>query len=188
MTKSETIKLLTIISAVYPRFEVNQAMSEIWHDLLSDIDYKAGELAVKKLLAEMSYPPTIADIRKQVVKFVSRDDLLSVEEAWGEIKSAIRHYGYPNPEGAREALGAVLWASVQYMGGWNEICQSTEPEGVLRGHFIKLYEQQMNRLREERNIHPAIKTEIQALCDKMGLPDRRAIRGGGANEQHTGIN
>jgi len=170
MTKTETIKLLTIITAVHPRFEVNKAMAEIWYDLLSDIDYKAAELAVKKLLTEMPYAPTIADIRKQVAKFLSRDELLSVDEAWVKIKRAIRKHGYTNPEGAREDLGQALWQSVQFMGGWQELCHSTEPEGVLRGHFIKLYEQQAQRLKEDMLLPTAIKQLISGMAKKMELP------------------
>lgn len=185
MTKTETIKLLTIITAVHPRFEVNKAMAEIWYDLLSDINYKAAEVAVKKLLTEMPYAPTIADIRKQVAKFLSRDELLSVDEAWAEIKKAIRKHGYTNPEGAREDLGQALWQSVQFMGGWVDFCQSTEPEGVLRGHFIKLYEQQLYRAREERSLHPAIKAEIQALCDSM--PSVNELTEGGGHEKKQAL-
>ena len=170
MIKTEVIKLLTIITAAHPKFEVNKAMIELWHELLGDIDYEIAELAVETLLMQESYIPTIADIRKQAVKITCGREVLSAGEAWAEIKRAVSRYGYVRPDEAREALGPTLWQSVQYMGGWQELCHSTEPEGVLRGHFIKLYEQQAQRLKEDMLLPTAVKQLISGITKKMELP------------------
>lgn len=170
MIKTEVIKLLAIITAAHPKFEVNKAMIELWHELLGDIDYETAELAVKTFFMQNSYIPTIADIRKQSVKITCGSEVLSAGEAWAEIKRAISHYGYVRPDEARETLGPTLWQSVQYMGGWQELCHSTEPEGVLRGHFIKLYEQQAQRLKEDMLLPTAVKQLISGITKKMELP------------------
>ena len=36
MTKAEVAKILTVLAAVYPKFEVDDLKVQVWHEMLGD--------------------------------------------------------------------------------------------------------------------------------------------------------
>lgn len=64
MTKSETIKLLAMLSAAYPNMkEINKVQVELWCECLKDISKEEGLKSARKHILDSPFPPTIADIR-----------------------------------------------------------------------------------------------------------------------------
>lgn len=168
MKKTETVQLLAVINAAFPNMQVTEAMVNLWHELLGDIDFNLAKAAVKKLLLESPYPPTIADIRKQAVEIATPpEDRIDAAEAWGEVLRAIRFYGYYRQEEALESMSPRTAKVVRYM-GWQEICLSEEPS-VIRGQFLKMYNIVAEREKQERLLPVALKEEIQKLADKMSM-------------------
>ena len=71
MNVDEFAKLADAIKTYFPRDNVlptDNAM-ELWFDMLKDLDYKSAYIALKKHVATSSFPPTIADIRKNASDF-----------------------------------------------------------------------------------------------------------------------
>jgi hypothetical protein len=60
--------------------------------------------------------------------------------------------------------------------GWREICMS-EDIGVIRGQFLRMYEQIATREQEKQLLSPTMQTEIKKLAKKY---DIRLIEGGNA--------
>lgn len=154
MTKQEAVKLFAIFKSAYPRFETyNNAETlkpiiMLWAEMLSDIPYPVVEVAAKKLILESPYPPTISDVRKQIVDITSSPgDRIDGATAWGEVVQAIQKHGYYKPEDAITSLSPKV-ANVVKMIGWQEICTSTEP-GVVRGQFIKMYNTYAERTKRD---------------------------------------
>jgi hypothetical protein len=56
---------------------------------------------------------------------------------------------------------------VKYI-GWREICLSEEP-GVVRGQFLKMYEQLQERERKEALLPESLKNEIGQLARQHTL-------------------
>jgi hypothetical protein len=172
MTKGEVAKLLAVLAAAYPKFEANDVKVQVWHEMLGDIDYAVANMAVKKLIMQNTFPPAIAEVRKAVTELMNPEQVTS-SEAWGEVTSAIRNYGYYREEEALASMSPTTAQLVRYM-GWREICMS-EDIGVIRGQFLRMYEQIATREQEKQLLPPAMQDEIKQLSNKIGL---RLIEGG----------
>lgn len=173
MTKGEVAKLLAILAASYPKFEVDDLKVHVWHEMLGDLDYSIASMAIKKLIMQNTFPPAIAEVRKAAAVLTGPEQVTG-SEAWGEVIRAIRNYGYYREEEALASMSPTTARVVRYM-GWREICLSEEPPGVLRGQFLKMYEQVANREAEEKLLPPAFKDEAKRLAGKMDL---RLLEGG----------
>ena len=92
MTKGETAKLLAVLAAAFPRFEVDDLKVQVWHEMLGDLDYSLASLAIKKLILESTFAPAIAEVRKAVAEILNPEGMTAAE-AWGEVERAIRIYG-----------------------------------------------------------------------------------------------
>lgn len=142
MTKKEIARLLAVISAAFPRFEANEFKAGVWLELLGDLDYGVAQAAVKKCMLENVYAPSVAEIRRAAAELMFPDRKTGAE-AWGEVEKAMRHHGYYGEREALESMSPLTAEVVRYF-GWREICLS-EAGGVVRGQFLKMYEQVFQR-------------------------------------------
>lgn len=172
MTKGEIAKLLAVLAASYPRFEVDDLKVQVWHEMLGDLDYSVASLAVKKAVLLNTFPPAISEVREAAAEIMNPERITG-PEAWGEVTRAIRKYGYYRQQEALASLSPITARVVRYM-GWREICVSEEPLGVIRGQFLKMYEQVATREKEEQLLPPAMRDMITQLSEKF---DFRLIEG-----------
>lgn len=174
MTKGEVAKLLVVLAASYPKFEVDDVKVQVWYEMLGDLDYAVASMAVKKIIMQNTFPPAIAEVRKAAIE-ISSPMGLTAAEAWGEVIKAIRNYGYYREKEVMASMSPITAQVVRYM-GWREICLSEEPE-ILRAHFLKMYDQVAAREQEKQLLSPTMQTEIKKLANKY---DIRLIEGGNA--------
>lgn len=168
MKKTEVVQLLAVINAAFPNMQITEMTVDLWHELLGDIEFNVAKTAVKKLILESPYPPTIADIRKQVAEITTQpDDRIDAAEAWGEVLRAIRHHGYYCEKEALESMSPRTAKVVQYM-GWREICLSTDID-VVRGQFMKMYNAVTEREKQERLLPFSLQEEIRQISDRMSM-------------------
>lgn len=71
MNKQETIQVITILASNYDSIArkdkmQKQFMVNSWTSCLADLKYEDVLDAVKKIMMHSSFPPTIADIRKNL--------------------------------------------------------------------------------------------------------------------------
>ena len=96
MNKAETVKLFTVISAMFPRdmkfAQADQLMIDMWQKMLADIPYDAAEKAITASVATSPFPPSISEIRDYATR-LNGPRRLTAEEAWGLVKDAMRTYG-----------------------------------------------------------------------------------------------
>lgn len=174
MTKGEVAKLLVVLAASYPKFEVDDLKVQVWYEMLGDLDYDVASMAVKKIIMQNTFPPAIAEVRKAAIE-ISSPRGLTAAEAWGEVIRAIRDYGYYREKEAMASMSPITAQVVRYL-GWREICLSEEPE-ILRAHFLKMYDQVAAREQEKQLLSPTMQTEIKKIAKKYDL---RLIEGGNA--------
>ena len=172
MTKAEVAKILTVLAAAYPKFEVDDLKVRVWHEMLGDLDYATANMAVKKLILENTFPPSIAEVRKAAMEILN-PEVMTAAEAWGEVERAIRIYGYYRETEALESMSPSVAKVVEYI-GWQNICLNEEP-GVIRGQFLKMYQQVRERDRREMLLPADLRQGIQRLAWMM---DMKAITGG----------
>jgi hypothetical protein len=174
MVRSEVAKLLAVLAAAYPRFEVNELTERIWFEMLQDIPYQVAQVAIKKLILESPYPPAIADVRKQAMEIITPpEEKLDAAQAWGEVERAIRFYGYYREAEALASMSPRTAKVTKWM-GWQEICMSEEPS-VIRGQFLKMYQQIQTRDKEETLLPESLKNGIARVAARH---DSKTIEGG----------
>jgi len=167
MTKTDIVKLLAVINAAYPNMQISEATVSLWHELLGDLNLDFALAAVKKLILESPFPPTIADIRKQVVEITQGLNEVDAATAWGEVVRALNHYGYYRPEEAYASMSPRT-AKVVRMMGWQEICMSEEPS-VIRGQFLKMYEICTQREKQEALLPQKLKQTMKQIAERISI-------------------
>jgi len=161
MNKREFMIIIAALKSNYRNFGVeSKEQMEFWYSMLKDIEYPVLEIAIKKLVSELVYPPTIADIRNAVAE-TTEIPALDAAGAWGEVRDAIRYYGSYRKEDALESLSPLTRQVVQGM-GWQELCYS-ENQMADRAHFIRMYETLVDRERKERVIPLPVKENMKQL-------------------------
>lgn len=175
MTKGEVAKILAVLAAAFPKLEVDDLKVHVWHEMLSDIDYAVANIAIKKLLLESPYPPSIADIRKRAVEILTpEEEKIDAAEAWGEVERAMRFYGYYREAEALESMSPRVAKVARWM-GWRDICLSEEP-GVVRGQFLKMYQQVTEREQKEKLLPERLKADIKMLSERFTLPAEKETK------------
>lgn len=162
MEKKEVIKLIGVLSANYRNFpEANkeQMTIELWNNMLEDVPYELGEVAIKKYISESVYPPTIADVRQRVAD-ISKPRVTSSIEAWGNVTKVIRKYGSYNEAKALAELDDLTRKTVEYF-GYRDLCIS-ENGMADRAHFLKTYETMAERVTKENLLSPKLTNYIES--------------------------
>lgn len=163
MNQKETAKILAVLAAAYPKFEVDETKLRVWHEMLGDMEYEVVAVAVKKCMLEKTFAPSIAEVRQEVVKIMNPNRLTSAE-AWGEVEYAIKRYGATaayDGTSYKDVLSPLTLRVVKLM-GWVDMCRA-ENTAVIRGQFIKLYEQSYAQETEELLLPEKLKETIQQI-------------------------
>jgi len=169
VTKQETTIILGILKTAYPRFYIDlseEAVKEtilLWNEMLSDYTLQVVKIAIKKLIAEMIYPPTVAEVRASLVEITTKP-VLDVSEAWGQIKKAIAKYGYYQEKKALESMNdEVREIAIRF--GFKNLCMS-ENQMADRAHFIKLYDRYVLEKKRQKQIPWAIKKQQELIVQQ----------------------
>ena len=154
MNYSQTAEMLGVISAAYKWFEVDEPKLKLWNGMFKDLDYNLVKNAVADHIATSEKEPTVAGILRKVVK-ICIPDQLTAAEAWGMVNRAIHKYGYNNPTEAMNSFTKPVEKVVKAI-GWTEICTS-ENINVIRGQFLKMYEEYNNNELEKLTLPENLK-------------------------------
>ena len=142
MSPAEVARILAVVAAAYPGFEVDDIKHSVWLGFLGDLDYQVVNEAVKRHVCTSRFPPSIAEIREHAAA-VMNPEAITGAEAWGEFIAAIKRYGCNHEREALESLHPDT-ARVARLMGWYDSCMS-ENVDVLRGQFLRMFEQLRKR-------------------------------------------
>lgn len=163
MNKREAAKILSVLAAAYPRVEVSQETIAIYTQFLQDLDYGRVQAAVIKHIATSTFFPSIAELRQAALDMSTDDRLPLPGEAWEEVVKQMKIIGYTGkPQFSHE----LIEKTVQAMGGWINLCQSTEGM-VDRAHFIKIYESYRSRHMEETKVAPVVRQLVGSITKSL---------------------
>lgn len=164
MTRSETIKIMGELSIAYPRNQIFgdagqiEAAAVLWHEMFADMPFEVVQVAVRKLMLESQFPPTIADVRARVAEISHPSSNLGVDEAWAIVWKAIKRHGWCNEKQALASMPPNIAKLIHGM-GWYDICMS-ENIDVVRGQFRHMYEAMQNRERKSNLLPPKMRDAI----------------------------
>ena len=94
MSREEIIEILGILKVAYPRFYANMTKDEaektisLWGEMFKNDSPELVAIAVKKLITELQFPPTIADIKNTMYKLVDRTE--DNTELWNKFLKALK--------------------------------------------------------------------------------------------------
>lgn len=156
MTRDEAMTIVNILNAAFPHGKLKQDSIKLYVNSLLDLPADAARAAALNLIAEggRRFIPTIGEIRAATLDVM--EPLPTAEEAWGEVRAEIHHEGYyGTPQFSHPAIEKAVRAV-----GWRDICSSDQP-GVVRAHFLRVYD----AFRERHQV------------ERLRLPQARAIMG-----------
>lgn len=140
MNRSETVKLVALISQIWPSMKINEFTADVWHDLLEDLDPADAKNAVTTLGRTRSGYIDMHDIRYQCADTAG---LLPPDEATA-LQMAVTVAGNLGT-GARMLPPAVREAYWD-MGGSQGFAA---PRSVLRPQWAKVYRTCCERIERE---------------------------------------
>ena len=128
-----------MLASAYPNIKITKETAEMYHDVLQDLDIGQCVLASRGIVRFSQFFPSASEIRRAVLKQMNLLSPLPIE-AWGEVIAVATGEGLRKThEWSHQTIGEVVQAI-----GWREICVA-ENQGVLRAHFLKLYESLANQ-------------------------------------------
>lgn len=133
---------------------------ELWYKQLQDIPYNVAEVTLNKWVATNKWSPSIADIREQAT-IITQGAAKDWGDAWNEVLKAISYYGSYREDEALESLDETTRRVVKRL-GFRNLCMSEEIQ-VDRANFRMIYEQQIERDKQDAQLPPKLKALISNM-------------------------
>ena len=167
MTKREVVKLFGVIANLYVNdrhFEAaDEAMRDVWHEMLQDIGYDLAEKAVAAHAATNNFPPTIAEIRRFCI---AADSGETAEQAWARVLYAIKDGSYHSAERFAELPDVCkrLVGSPSMLREWATSEDETSVS-VARARFLRQYDIEKRKDIERKMIPQSIREALDAALN-----------------------
>lgn len=162
MTKKEFAIFASALRTYYPKEKLlpNEQAIELWYKQLQDIPYNVAEVTLNKWVATNKWSPSIADIREAATD-LTQGGAKEWGDAWQDVLRAIRIYGTWRESEALESLDDVTRQTVKQL-GFKNLCMSEEIQ-VDRANFRMIYENQLQRQRQDAQLPPRLKQLIATM-------------------------
>lgn len=159
MNTQETVKMFSIIAALYPRDEkfckADKTMLLAWAEMLADIPHDLAMSAIKMHAVESQFPPSIAEIRKAAVSLTQPQLSITAEEAWDKALRAVRQYGINLKQQALATLPKEVAEFIE-RSWYKDIC-TTQNIDVVRGQFFRAWEARVSKAKTEALLPPSVR-------------------------------
>lgn len=174
MSRKEIIDILGILKVAYPRFYANMTKDEaektinLWCEMFKNDVPELVAIAVKKLIIELQYPPTIADIKSTMYKLVDKTE--DNTDLWNRFLKALKNSGYNSktefeklPEIVQRFVGSPERLRDYAMMDLNTV------NTVVKGQFLKQIDSLKVKQKENLMLPRETKDIIEALSNKMDI-------------------
>ena len=181
MTKAQTMKILAIIRAAYPRFYVGTTLDDadaagnLWHSFFADDDASLVSDAVRTFIANdtKGFPPVVGQIREKldVINQAVNGFELTPQNAWGLVKKALKDSAYHSAERFAELPEVVqeVVGSPSQLYEW-AVSNDGVSESVIASNFQRSFAARAAVHKEIRMMPGDVRARIDA--------DRQMIAGG----------
>ena len=168
MKKSETKMILAALVVAFPMFYRNKSEADteaavnLWNMQFADDDYKTVEQAVQALISTKieGYPPTIGEVKEQIRKLNSADEL-DEGSAWDLVSKASRNGSYHSKQEFDKLPPLVQRAvgSPEMLRQWAAM-DADVVESVISSNFKKAYRAETARQAERDKLPSQIRDMI----------------------------
>ena len=140
--------------------DISDELITLFERMFADIPPALLEIAVMQHIAEKQFFPVVAELRNMALDLGNRvmSTAPTAAEAWREVTEKVASIGsYGQPE-----FSHVLVQNAVACIGWQNICQSETP-GVERAHFLRIFEQLVERAARDARMLPQSKRVRELL-------------------------
>lgn len=152
----EILRVLALLGAVYPGFELKELTVEVYIRLLRDLPAPALEQAALDHISRSKFFPTIAELRSSAFDLLeTAHPAPEAHSAWLEVQAEIERVGR---KGQPEFSSPLVQQAVEAL-GWQNLCNSDNPVAE-RSHFVQVYQAAIGRERQSARRLPEVQTFI----------------------------
>lgn len=140
MTKTEFQKFFRYISSVTTDTNPSPERTQVYWDLLNDLDFEVAMVGAKRIIATLENPflPMPAVFRKASLE-VTGKEIQPWPDAYDQVLRAISNFGVHRSEQAIATLTPITRATLRALGGFQEFCTNEEND-TNRAQFRMAYE------------------------------------------------
>jgi hypothetical protein len=155
----------------------------VYFDLLGDLSAETLWLAARRVLLEHPWAtfPSVAELRQAAAES-ARGEIrdLAPSEAWELAWYAVTNFVDPEApaslERAKARLPALVWRTIEAF-PLVALVYGKEPVGVLRGQFLRMYQDYAERARREALFQPATLAALENIRDRKAIPASLPVAG-----------
>ena len=160
-TLDEVTAAVGQLAIIYSKQNIDPALPEAWAPLFEDVPAEDLFRAAAEHARESRFWPAPSELRSRAIR---PDNMPSAEEAWLEVKEAIRKFGYyQEPVFSHDAVADAVAAM-----GWQDLCSmEVGDQAAERAHWFRVY----GAFREKR-VHEAqigtVAPSVAGLIEGLG--------------------
>lgn len=143
MTQEQFIKGLKYLGIAYNK-EFTQDQATVWYDFFKDEDYEIFRQAVKRIIPQKQFMPSIAELKSEIALISNPILQLNADEEWDNVLKTVRKYGSYRQDEAMQSLKPYTRNIVRQV-GYMRICMSESIQWE-RKEFMDLFN--MNKERD----------------------------------------
>lgn len=144
MNKEQFTKGITFLTIAYNK-EFTEEQVSVWYEFFKDTDYDTFRQAVKRIIPQKQFMPSIAELKQEIAHISNPILQLNADEEWDCVIQAVRRYGMYREDEALNSLKPYTRHITRQV-GFIRICMSENIQWE-RKEFIDLFN--MNKERDE---------------------------------------
>lgn len=130
MSKEEFLKGITFLTIAYNK-EFTEEQVSVWYEFFKDEDYEAFRKAVKRIIPQKQFMPSIAELKSEIALITNPILQLNADDEWEKSLKTIRKYGRYRKDEAMAALSEHNRSIIRQI-GFERICNSENIEWERR--------------------------------------------------------
>ena len=180
MTRDNVIAILGILKTAYPKFYKEMKKNEaeetisLWQEMFSDTDIRILTIAVKRLITHFEFPPTIADVKKEILKITTKQE--NNIDYWQEVLKMMSNSLYIKKEefDNYSDICKRFFGNVDNLRSYGEM-EKQEVINNIQPRFLKYAENYQKEKKENMLLPNDYKDMVKKLCSNF---DINQIEGG----------
>jgi hypothetical protein len=155
----ETVKLIGILTAIFPNHLSAEGV-RAYANLLEDVPAVVLKTAMEQCAKDCKFFPSVAEIRDRATK-ISTVGPENAAEAWEDVMIAMKRDGFYRQPKFENAITQRAVAAMD----WQALC-SSENTIADRAHFMKIYDQLIEPLKQNAKLTPNARALREELTNE----------------------
>lgn len=176
MKREEVLTILGIMKVAYPNFYKDLKKDEaentinLWAQMFEEEHSKVVIEAVKALICTNKFPPTIADVKEKIRIITTKEEIMTEQEAWQQVRKAIScsYYGSVDAFNNLKPILKKLVGSPNQLREW-AVADINELETVIKSNFSRSYTAKVKKIEQYESLPESTKALIETFSEKYKM-------------------